>query len=365
MHYYSPDDTQLKQRSMRFIRRMFAMRQLGTFLCFFPFQSVLTELHRSLWLTLLLSINAFIWPVIAWILARSSGDPTHTERRNLTIDAAFGGVWVALMAVSPMPSLIIMAVLASDRYAAGGWVQLKPAMAAFMLAFIPTWIVIGMPLQVTFSTRTVWLTLPLATCYMLVLSAVSYQLTLSLRRKNRELERISLMDPSLKIPNRRLFDRRLESEYLRTQRGDSHAWLLLLDVDNFKQVNDRFGHEAGDYLLAEISMMLRTEVGIRDIPARFGGDELGVIVRDADSNSIVILAAALKEKIAGIELPASPNFQCSVSIGIAAAASADSIHQWLRNADQALYSVKRTGRDGIQLWQPPTQNRSSDKSADQ
>jgi len=359
MHYYSPDDRQLKQRSERFIRRMFAMRQLGTFLCFFPILSVLLELGRGMWLTILLSINAFIWPVIAWILAHSSSDPTATERRNLTIDAAFGGVWVALMGISPLPSLIIMAVLASDRYAAGGWAQLRPALAAFLLAFIPTWSVAGMPLQLTFSTRTVWLSLPLATCYMMVLSAVSYQLTLSLRRKNRELERISLMDPSLKIPNRRLFDRRLESEYLRTQRGDSHAWLLLLDVDNFKQVNDRFGHEAGDYLLAEISMLLRTEVGIRDIPARFGGDELGVIVRDADSNSIVILAAALKEKIAQIQLPASPNFQCSVSIGIAPAAKADSIHQWLRNADPALYNVKRTGRDGIQLWQPEPQNLSN------
>lgn len=359
MHYYSPDDRQLKQRSVRFIRRMFAMRQLGTFLCFFPILSVLLELGRGMWLTILLSINAFIWPVVAWILAHSSSDPTATERRNLTIDAAFGGVWVALMGISPLPSLIIMAVLASDRYAAGGWAQLRPALAAFLLAFIPTWSVAGMPLQLTFSTRAVWLSLPLATCYMMVLSAVSYQLTLSLRRKNRELERISLMDPSLKIPNRRLFDRRLESEYLRTQRGDSHAWLLLLDVDNFKQVNDRFGHEAGDYLLAEISMLLRTEVGIRDIPARFGGDELGVIVRDADSNSIVILAAALKEKIAQIQLPASPNFQCSVSIGIAPAAKADSIHQWLRNADQALYNVKRTGRDGIQLWQPEPQNLSN------
>ncbi|WP_338527171.1 diguanylate cyclase [Erwinia aphidicola] len=351
MHYYSPDDSQLKLRSTRFIRRMFAMRQLGTFLCFFPFQSVLSELDRSTWFTILLFINAFIWPSVAWLLAHSSPDPTNTERRNLTIDAAFGGAWVALMAISPMPSLIIIAVLASDRYAAGGWPQLKPAIQAFTLTFIPVWAVLGLPLQPTFSTRTVWLTLPLATCYMLVLSAVSYQLTLSLRRKNRELERISLMDPSLKIPNRRLFDRRLESEYLRTQRGEGRAWLMLIDVDNFKQVNDRFGYEAGDYLLAEISRLLRSEVGTRDIPARFGGDELGVIVRDADDITIVMLAAALKEKIAQIRLPASAEFQFSVSIGIAPASNADSIHQWLRHADQALYSVKRTGRDGIHLWQ--------------
>lgn len=352
MHYYSPDNAQLTLRSTRFIRRMFAMRQLGTFLCSVPMLSVLLEQNKGLALCGLLFINAFLWPWIAYRLALSSGDPTATEKRNLTLDAAFGGVWIALMAFSPMPSLIVMAVLASDRYAAGGWPLLKAAIRAFLLTFLAVWGFSGMPLHLTFSTQTVWLTLPLATGYMLVLSAVSYRLTLSLRRKNRELERISLMDPKLQLPNRRLFDRRLESEFLRSRRGETCAWLLLLDVDNFKQVNDRFGHEAGDFLLAEISALLCGEVGIQDIPARFGGDELGVIVHHADEAGILALAAGLQQKIGALRLPASAEFRCSISIGIAAAQQADSIQQWLNQADRALYHVKRSGRNGIHLWQP-------------
>ncbi|MGK3142362.1 diguanylate cyclase [Pantoea sp. C2G6] len=355
MNYYTPDDAQLKLRSTRFVRRMFAMRQLGTFLCFLPILSVLMEMGRGAGLCGLLFINAFIWPYTAYRLALRSRDPTGFERKNLTLDAAFGGAWVALMALSPFPSVIIIAVLISDRYSAGGWAQLKSALQAFMLAFLLVWGVEGAPLLINFSARTVWLTLPLASVYLLALSVVSHHLTLSLRQKNRELERIALMDPGLKIPNRRLFERRLESEYLRTHRGEGSAWLMLLDVDHFKQVNDTYGHEAGDFLLAEISALLRESVGLKDIPARFGGDELCVIVRDADENSIMLLAAQIKQRIARLRLPASSTFECSVSIGIAPASSAASIHEWLRSADEALYRVKRTGRNDVHIWRAATQ----------
>lgn len=350
MTYYSPDDSHLKLRSTRFIRRMFVMRQLGTFLCFNPILSVLLELQSGTAFYALLFINAFLWPYIAYRLALSSSDPTASEKRNLTLDAAFGGFWIAMMALSPLPSVIIMAVLASDRYAAGGWKQLKSALGAFLLTFILAWTATGAPVHTEFSQQTVWLTLPLASCYMLALSAVSYNLTLSLRKKNRELELIALMDPGLKIPNRRLFERRLESEFLRTKRGESAAYLLLMDVDNFKKVNDTGGHEVGDFLLSEISGLLRNEVSAQDIPARFGGDELVVIVRDANEESILALAGRIRTKVSQISLPGSPDLRCSVSIGIAPAGIAHSIHDWLRKADQALYSVKRAGRDGVRLY---------------
>ncbi|QDY43756.1 diguanylate cyclase [Candidatus Pantoea soli] len=350
MNYYSPDEHHLKRRSRRFIRRMFIMRQLGTLLCFFPILSVLLERQRDLAFSAVLFVNAFVWPWLAYRRALRAEDPTTTERHNLTLDAAFGGIWVALMALSPVPSLIITAVLASDRYAAGGGAQLMAASRAFLFAFLLVWVADGAQVQLTFSLQTVWLTLPLATCYMLVLSITSHNLTWQLRKRNRELERIALMDPGLGIPNRRLFERRLESEFLSTRRGNSCGYLLLLDVDHFKGINDTWGHEAGDFLLAEISALLRNHVGLQDIPARFGGDELGVIVHHATDESVVMLAERLKQRIAQVRLPASTGFRCSVSIGIAPAAGADSLGQWLRHADLALYEVKRAGRNGVRLW---------------
>jgi diguanylate cyclase (GGDEF)-like protein len=146
------------------------------------------------------------------------------------------------------------------------------------------------------------------------------------------------------------------SEFLRTQRGEGKAWLMLLDVDHFKQVNDTYGHEAGDFLLTEISALLRDSVGLKDVPARFGGDELCVIVRDADEASILLLAEQIRQGIALLRLPASSTFQCSVSIGIAAARDAASIHEWLRCADEALYQVKRAGRNNVQIWHSDSLN---------
>jgi hypothetical protein len=88
---------------------MYLMRILGTFLCFSPF-SVLLELHRPLWLILLLGANAFIWPTLAFIRARSD-TPLTLEHQNLILDAGAGGFWIAMMSVNPLPSVVIATIL--------------------------------------------------------------------------------------------------------------------------------------------------------------------------------------------------------------------------------------------------------------
>lgn len=80
MPYYSPENSHLAQRSGRFVRRMFMMRQLGTTLCFFPILSVLMEMDRGLMLTILLSANAFIWPWLAYRRALRAKDAITTEK---------------------------------------------------------------------------------------------------------------------------------------------------------------------------------------------------------------------------------------------------------------------------------------------
>jgi len=353
MTYYSPDKAHLKLRSQRFVRRMFIMRQLGTVLCFVPILSVLHDYGYGMLCIVPLAANAFVWPWIACLRATRSSDSASAEKENLTVDAFFGGVWVALMEMSPFPSCVIIAVLASDRYAAGGMTQLKAAIKAFLCAFLPVWLMKGAAVNLTLSPRTVWFTLPLATLYILALSIASYNLTLKLRKRNHELERIALMDPELGIPNRRMFGRHLENEYLSTNRGDSSGYLLLIDLDYFKSVNDTWGHEAGDFLLGQISRMLRNYIGYKDVPARFGGDELGVIVHNATDTSVMVMARRLQRRIGEIRLPASAEFRCTASIGIASAAGAGSIYDWISHADEALYAVKRSGRNGERLWKLP------------
>lgn len=349
MPWLSTDDEYLRIRSLRFVRRMFFMRQLGTFLCFLPILSVLLEQAASDLTLLLLTLNAFLWPAIAYMASVKSRDLVKVEQLSLTIDTLWGGIWVAIMGISPIPSLIILAIQISDRYAAGGWKQLRPALFAFFVAFFITWAICGYPIRLTFSAQTVWLSVPLATVYLVALSILSRHLTVRLRNKTRELERVALLDPRLHIPNRRLFEQRLASTLLQTQRGTISAYLVLLDVDDFKQVNDNYGHEAGDFLLAEVSEAIRDVISSKDVPARFGGDELAVIVYDSNERDVAQLARQVIARVESIRLPSDEVYRCTISMGIAAAKSASSSSEWLRNADHALYDIKRNGKNGFSI----------------
>jgi len=350
MPYIKTDEAILLERSKRYVHRIFLMRQTGTILCFLSISSVLHYLNYSLFVYILLGINAFIWPTVAYVYAKSKQDAVKTTNMSLVVDAALGGIWVAVMGISPFPSLIMVAILISDRYAAGGWVILKPSLMAMLVSCLVMWVLLGFHVNVDFDSRIVWCSLPLATLYIMFLSVLTRNLAVQLIHKNREFERIALMDPRLHIPNRRLFEQRLSSIFIQTQRNGTHAHLMLLDVDDFKYINDTYGHEAGDYFLAEISSILRHFIGPKDTPARFGGDELAIIVVDRSNDEILILAENIAACIKNIRLQSDEHFSASISIGIASVETAQTVSEWFGLADKALYFVKRNGRDGIQIY---------------
>ncbi|WP_111895727.1 diguanylate cyclase [Acinetobacter sp. MB5] len=353
MSYITPDEATLKARSQKFVRRIFIMRQLGTTLCFIAIASVMWDMHYNLFYFALLAVNAFVWPTVACLFNTQSHDPVKTGHNSLIVDCALGGIWIAVMGLSPIPSLIIFAVLIADRYAVGGWELLKPALATLFLALFITWSLLGYPLHLTFNQQIVWMSLPLATIYMISLSIVLRDLSVRLSKRNREFERIAMMDPRLHIPNRRLFEKRLASTFIQTQRDHHFAYVMLLDVDHFKEINDNYGHEIGDYILLEISNILRQTLSTHDIPARFGGDELAVIAIHYKEEDVLELAKLIVEKVKALRLTNHHLCRVSISVGIASVKDAYSTTDWLRKADQALYQVKNSGRDNFSLYQDP------------
>lgn len=123
-----------------------------------------------------------------------SKDMLSTEKKNMILDSFWAGIWIAVMQVSPIPSLFIISVQIADRYAAGGWKILKPALMWMMISFLTVWLVNDFRYTIEFSTRTVLLSLPLATCYPIVLSIVSRHLSIKLRKRRELLEKQALMD---------------------------------------------------------------------------------------------------------------------------------------------------------------------------
>ncbi|MGK9175321.1 diguanylate cyclase [Yokenella regensburgei] len=327
---------------------MYLMRILGTFLCFFPILSVLIELNRPLWLLVLLGLNAFIWPTVAFARARQAATPLRAEHDNLVMDAAAGGFWIAMMAANPLPSVVIATILISDRLSAGGSELMRKAALTMVAAFCAGWIAQGMEIAPVVTQRTMFATLPLIAVYMVALSVLTDTIAVKLRFKSRELERIAMMDPLLDIANRRLLEQRIQFELDQFNQAPLHAALISIDIDNFKEVNDRFGHEAGDALLVSVSHVLHAATRKTDTPARLGGDEFVILMPNTTRDEAMVVATRILEATAHITVKAEHSFRCTLSIGIAVLTPGMySVPHWLKAADDALYRAKRQGKNQI------------------
>ena len=169
------------------------------------------------------------------------------------------------------------------------------------------------------------------------------QLRLDLESQNATLAEIASRDALTGLKNRRYFHDSFELQFSLAVRAQLPISLMMIDVDDFKAFNDQFGHPAGDEVLREVSMILRSCVREHDVVARYGGEEFAILLPATDAEASLILAERLRQTIASQPWMLRP---ITISLGIAtpdAAASqpADLIDQ----ADRALYHSKALGRD--------------------
>lgn len=181
---------------------------------------------------------------------------------------------------------------------------------------------------------------------------VSIEDTSQQRAIHTQMEQLAFYDPLTGLENRRLFKDRLEQSIKQVRRNKGVMALLFLDLDNFKYVNDSYGHDVGDDLLVEVAKRLKQCVREEDIVARLGGDEFTVILSNLnDSKSASSVAAKI---IKSLQLPMSIDgheLAISGSIGITVAPE-DSMdaNELMRNADLAMYRAKDSGRNNSQFY---------------
>lgn len=175
---------------------------------------------------------------------------------------------------------------------------------------------------------------------------------------NRErLHLAGLTDSLTGLYNRRHLQHRLEQEVTRAQRYRQPLSCLFVDADHFKQINDVYGHAAGDQVLAALAQRLRARLRTSDLPTRYGGEEFAVLLPQTDAENACILAHAICDGIAAeaIKLETGEQIKITVSIGVAAAANAkgqsprEAGEALLRAADEAVYQAKETGRNRVVL----------------
>jgi diguanylate cyclase (GGDEF)-like protein len=181
---------------------------------------------------------------------------------------------------------------------------------------------------------------------------------------------LAFHDPLTQLPNRRLLSDRLRQAMVASKRTGCYGAVMFLDLDNFKPLNDRYGHELGDLLLIEAAQRLRSSVRAMDTVARIGGDEFVVVLGALDPDRVESSAQALvvAEKIrSSLSTPyrlllrqegqddRMVEHQCSVSIGVALFLDDETPHdRILKSADAAMYQAKDAGRNGIRFFNAPS-----------
>jgi diguanylate cyclase (GGDEF)-like protein len=173
---------------------------------------------------------------------------------------------------------------------------------------------------------------------------------------NEMLKYIGLTDALTGVYNRRYIDRRLVEEVARARRQGYRLSCLYIDVDHFKQVNDTYGHQAGDDVLREVASRIKAELRMSDALGRFGGEEFVVLLIDADVESASVVAQRIRASVANqlFLLGEGQGLAVTVSIGVAALdeserelAIEDAAQELVAQADGALYEAKQQGRDRV------------------
>lgn len=176
-------------------------------------------------------------------------------------------------------------------------------------------------------------------------------LTRQLHMKNRELERanekilqLTRTDPLTGLANRRFFDERIEEMISLSKRKRQPLSLIMTDIDKFKSVNDRFGHDVGDKVLKGYADLMKSRTRSEDLVARFGGEEFIILLPLTDEHEAFDCAEKIREALSALDL-AGNGHRVTASFGISRYQRDEATPQLIKRADTALYQAKESGRN--------------------
>jgi two-component system, cell cycle response regulator len=160
----------------------------------------------------------------------------------------------------------------------------------------------------------------------------------------------SVRDPLTGAYNRDYFDERLRAEVAFARRHRTEVALVMFDIDHFKNVNDTYGHPAGDQVLLQLSTTVRQSIRLEDVLVRYGGEEFAVVLRNIESGGVVVLAERLRRLVEAMEVTtAHAVIRITASFGCAALADCSEVSAaaLIQVADQRLLRAKREGRNRV------------------
>lgn len=163
--------------------------------------------------------------------------------------------------------------------------------------------------------------------------------------KNVQMERLTRLDPVTELYNHRSFHEQLDSIVGLRSPDELNAHVAILDIDNFKQINDTFGHRAGDSVIIEVARQIKFFCVGDDFPSRYGGEEFGIITMGTLEEDFIKRVENIRESIANTSFPELKGCQVTISIGVQKLLPGMNKEDLFKGADTALYTAKRTGKN--------------------
>jgi len=171
-----------------------------------------------------------------------------------------------------------------------------------------------------------------------------------------EIYRLTITDGLTGIPNKRHFTELLDREAARARRRGRSLWVVMLDIDHFKHLNDTYGHVTGDSVLQQVAALLAAEVRTEEAVARFGGEEFVFVLPEADTAEVERFCERIRALVAehDFRFDDEPH-RVTVSLGASRLRAEQSSEALMRAADEQLYHAKRAGRNRVFVETPETE----------
>ena len=160
---------------------------------------------------------------------------------------------------------------------------------------------------------------------------------------------MSVTDGLTGLYNIRYFRMVLDTEFMLTRAGHYQKFSLVMgDIDHFKKFNDTYGHQVGDLVLKEIASTLINSIRSLDIVARYGGEEMIVLLRGASLKDSMAIAEKMRKNVEGASIQDSQNsYRATMSFGVASFRKGDTVDVLIKRADESLYRAKKEGRNRV------------------
>lgn len=324
---------------------VYLFRILGMGLGALPVATVLYEREAGWLAWAWVAFACVLWPHLAYAIARRSNNPFRAERRNLLFDSMIAGSMVSLMHFNLLPSVMLLTVATADKINSGIrglWLRALPGMLA---ALVLTCVFTGFAWSPHTGMSVLLASLPVLVIHTLAVSLSGYRLIRKVQKQNLRLDELNRLDALTGLGSRAHWERQAETALRQHQSDALAATLLLVDVDRFKDINDRHGHATGDDVLREIANVIRRAMPDGSDAGRLGGDEYAIVL-PLDLTTAETVAERIRAGVEALHFPRLPLLRCSISLGLAEPPAAGlTLREWTEAADRALYRAKDAGRN--------------------